>query len=421
MFRLAVALDVILASGEVPEEIAPVHEVHLVGEEEFQVLPHRRHLHHDVVSALVIRDELALHAADPLAAVVLVAAEPLLVGIDVFGHAAVHAREEHVLCIFVVCLVADDFVAVFFVGRLLLLTLVDGCALFADRHAVLSLDLQGHLGVVGRAVEEGCLSVLLASQVVAQREDVFRRVLVHRRVGRGADDNDGVGRIADDHHRQAEDGGVERACADHEPLAEHAPEAGAHEGEEDDAKHDALRAVAEEGDAQQGDGHEEGDIGTLRAVVAVALIDGPDEYAQQEDDVDDEARVERHAERVDKQQFEPSAHLHDARHDAIEHHGDEHHRANQREQRAFQRGVRILFIVIDQHEGREAEQVEQVDADGQTRQIGDEHQPAVAVRLVGTVFPFQDEPEHHGREQRRVGIHFALDGAEPERVGERVG
>ena len=34
VFRLSIALYVVLASGEVPHEVAPVHEITLVGDEE---------------------------------------------------------------------------------------------------------------------------------------------------------------------------------------------------------------------------------------------------------------------------------------------------------------------------------------------------------------------------------------------------
>ena len=38
VFHLSVTLDVVLTAGEVPHEVAPVHEVTLVGEEETDVL-----------------------------------------------------------------------------------------------------------------------------------------------------------------------------------------------------------------------------------------------------------------------------------------------------------------------------------------------------------------------------------------------
>jgi len=42
------------------------------------------------------------------------------------------------------------------------------------------------------------------------------------------------------------------------------------------------------------------------------------------------------------------------------------------------------------------------------------------VRLVGVVFPLQNEPEYNGRECRRVGINLAFNGTKPKRVAESV-
>ena len=105
---------------------------------------------------------------------------------------APHAGEEHVLLIDIVRLVALYLVAVGLVGRLLFLALIDGCSLLADGHAVVAFGLEQHLTRVGRSVEKRTVAVLFAAQVGAQREDVLGRVLVHRRICRAADDDDGV-------------------------------------------------------------------------------------------------------------------------------------------------------------------------------------------------------------------------------------
>ena len=57
-----------------------------------------------------------------------------------------------------------------------------------------------------------------------------------------------------------------------------------------------------------------------------------------------------------------------------------------------------------------------MDTDAEASHVHDEHQPAVAVRLIGMVFPLQDKPEHHSGKGRRVGIDLTLDCREPERV-----
>ena len=61
-----------------------------------------------------------------------------------------------------------------------------------------------------------------------------------------------------------------------------------------------------------------------------------------------------------------------------------------------------------------------MDTNGKAGHIEDEHQPTVAMRLVCTVFPLQDQPEHDGCEGRGVGIDLTLDSGEPECVGECV-
>ena len=52
--------------------------------------------------------------------------------------------------------------------------------------------------------------------------------------------------------------------------------------------------------------------------------------------------------------------------------------------------------------------------------IGYEDEPTVAVRLVGNIFPFEDEPEHESGAERREGIHLALNRREPECVAPGV-
>ena len=57
-----------------------------------------------------------------------------------------------------------------------------------------------------------------------------------------------------------------------------------------------------------------------------------------------------------------------------------------------------------------------MDGDGHTDDVGYQDEIAVGMGLVGTVLPFEDEPEHERRAERREGIDLALDGREPERV-----
>ena len=59
--------------------------------------------------------------------------------------------------------------------------------------------------------------------------------------------------------------------------------------------------------------------------------------------------------------------------------------------------------------------------DAEPGQIGDQDDPAVAMRLVGYVFPFQYQPENDGRKHGRVGVYFAFYGRKPECIAECIG
>ena len=62
-----------------------------------------------------------------------------------------------------------------------------------------------------------------------------------------------------------------------------------------------------------------------------------------------------------------------------------------------------------------------MDAYGQTRDVGYQHQPAIRVFRIRFAVPLQYRPEDHRRYQRRRGVHLSLDRREPERVGKGIG
>ena len=152
-------MQVVLASGKVPHEVAPVHPVELVGEEELDVFPLRGHVHHYHVSALVVGHVVAFDV------------EPVVVLVGV--RTAVHTREEHVLGVFVFDASGDFDVRVFLVGRSFFLTDEFGAVVLDARFAITVFHVQRHLRGEGGAVEQRACAVLFASQVFAQREDVF--------------------------------------------------------------------------------------------------------------------------------------------------------------------------------------------------------------------------------------------------------
>ena len=59
-------------------------------------------------------------------------------------------------------------------------------------------------------------------------------------------------------------------------------------------------------------------------------------------------------------------------------------------------------------------------SDGKSYHVCNEHEPAVAVRFVGMILPFEDKPEHDCGESRGVSINLPLDSREPECVAECV-
>ena len=83
--------------------------------------------------------------------------------------------------------------------------------------------------------------------------------------------------------------------------------------------------------------------------------------------------------------------------------------------------LRRLLEIVDKDDGRNGEQVEQVYTDGEPHEVGDEHEPAVGVGLVGHLLPFENGPYDHGRKERGESIDLPFDGREPEGVGEGVG
>ena len=344
------------------------------------------------------------------------AAQPVVIGLRVVS--GIDAREEHRqgTGISKPCGFRYRLVTVFFVGRSLFLALYALAFLIAY-----GIGRQGlFLRVVGFAHKERAAAVLLAAEVGAEGEDVFGRVLVHRRVLRGADHDDGIRGVAYHQHQHAEQRGIEETLAQQVVALfvlhiQHKHECAEH----NDADGYCAAAVAVERYAEQGDGERVEHYGAFAVFLRGAPNSG-EHHADQHEQINHHARVERQAEGVHEEQLEPAAHLHDAGHYAVEHGSHEHHRNAEGDERAAQAGLGRFLIIIYQGDGGQAEQVEQVHADAKSREVENKHEPAVRVGLIGVVLPFQNQPEHQGGEHRGVGINFALDGREPERVAPRV-
>ena len=309
-------------------------------------------------------------------------------------------------------------VRVLLVSRSLLLALVDGCSLLhLVVHAVLG---DSRFRAVCLTIYQRIVAILVAAQIASQRKNVLRGVLVHWRIGCRAYHDDGVCGIAYHEHQHAEQCGVLQTCANQRLAgilaAHHHPQQSQHDGSDDEG----APSISVEWYAQQTYGCREGDVLSQQALVLLGLIDSPYHGADEKQHVYDKSGIELHTQRVDEEQLKPSAYGDDAWHNAIKHGSHQYERQCQSYERSFQVGVRHTLVVVYQHYGRDAEQVQQVDSDAQSSHVCYQYQPAVAMRLIGMVFPFQYQPEHHCGECRRVGIYLTLDSRIPERVAKCI-
>ena len=133
--HLAMSLNVILTTGEVPHKVTPVHEIQLIGEEETQVLREGRLHYGGHLPTTIELHRRTFHL------------RPLFVGFHVGATGAVHTGEEHIqlIHILILCLITRDVVAI-----LLLLVLLNDAApsrlaLLRNRDARTSLILTLHL------------------------------------------------------------------------------------------------------------------------------------------------------------------------------------------------------------------------------------------------------------------------------------
>ena len=246
-----------------------------------------------------------------------------------------------------------------------------------DHFLVLSVQRSpvfGGLDIIGRAeilaVQQRRGAILLAGQVTHQGEGIVGLILVGRGLDAGPDDDDGENRKAHHNHRQAKQGRIPEDLAGAQGP-EQAPETGRQQGQ-----------------------HKEGGAAVVRQAEGIH---------------EEEVEIGRHLREIGDEQENQQSH--------------DHHRY-QHDLDALPEGVRLILafaVVIHEDDGRDGQQVQQVHADGQAHQEGDEHDPAVGIPFVGLVVPAGDGPEHQGGEQGRHGVNLSFNGREPERVGEAVG
>ncbi len=255
--RLAVALDVVLASREVPHEVAPVHVVELIIDEIAQIhikarLP-RGSLLHGVAHGIDCRSHSALvvqirrhlvkrrisrfgpalaHRRGDVCKVRGGILRPALISAHmacpVVG--AVDAREKHlhVRHVTVGWLVAFLHIFVGLQGRRFRhlrpqrFRIVVGAAVLVAQIAVEHLGYGASVGIhthkavavsvvhdvkflgKGHAIEQRALAVLLAVHIGREGKHIVRGILVHRRIGRRTYQQQGIARIAHENHEHTE-------------------------------------------------------------------------------------------------------------------------------------------------------------------------------------------------------------------------
>ena len=231
-------------------------------------------------------------------------------------------------------------------------------ALFLNRHAHVTLDAQLNRRIICLAVEQRTVTVLLAVKVVFKGEDVIGAVLIHRGVGVGTNHQSGVRAVTDEDDRHHQDTGIQPS-----PKVF---------------------------------------IGILRMFDVCTFLrieNRPREDSHGEYDTYRETRIERTSEPVYEQEFEPS----DQRREA----GDNAVQNNQKHQAGGQECINqplprelVAAEIIHQTDGRDGQQVQQVNADGQSHEVRDSDQPSVTTLFVCLLIPFEDQPEDHRREER---------------------
>ena len=230
-----------------------------------------------------------------------------------------------------------------------------------------SLELVGRPVVL--AVHQRRAAVLLAGEVSHEGEGVVGLVFVGRGLGAGAYHVDAEHGEAYHYRREAEQGRVEEGLLFLE-RHEYAPEAQAEE--------------------QQHEEHRSG--------------------------------VERQAEHVDEQEVGVGGELGQQGDDSVEHEGEYDH-SDQEYLHEFPEPVGAVLpepVVVDEHYGRDHQQVEQVDSYAEAHDQRDQHYPLVGIGPVGPVVPHGHGPEHHRRHERGHRIDLTLHRGEPEGVGEAV-
>ena len=331
---VAVALQVILTAHKVPHEVAPVHEVDLIAKEEPEVLAECRTIVGLLLAAVVVTHATAFYVC------------PLFVCPHMAALTRIHTREQHAELrhILVARLIACDdimvFLAFFLRSRSILRV-----TFFLYGHAHVAFYTQLYRRIVGLAVEQRTIAVLLTVQVVFQAEHIVGAVLIHRRVG-----------VRTNHQRRITAVAHQDHSYHHSRRMQPAPEL---------APFTFL----------------------LQPLTFLARVpNSPYQQRYYHHQTYPHTGVERTAQAVDKRQLKPADQRRQTGDNTVQNHQQHRTRSQEGIYQAFPTEL-IFAEVVHQSDGRYRQQVQQVDTYTQTHQVGNSYQPFVATLFVGLLVP----------------------------------
>ena len=209
-------------------------------------------------------------------------------------------------------------------------------------------------GVVLVSEKQRTVSVLLTVEVGEHGKGIVGPVLVHGRLCTGPDNGHGIGGVSDDKHRYTHQDGVHQCIF----------------------------------------------------LLELGAVDAKAQQANEQEEVDGHTSIVAQPDSIGEEQLEPGCHAHEAGDDDV--HGPQDRNGRQN---SIDDSLAVHFVfseVVDQNNGRDGKQVKQVNADGESDEIGNKDEPAVGVGLIGNVFPFQDGPEYHRGKEGRGGVNLCL-------------
>src|SRR6185437_1891046 len=216
-------------------------------------------------------------------------------------------------------------------------------------------------------VEDGPVAILVAAEIAYEIDGIVHIIHIHGDVGIGPDHRGEICGVAEEHKGEAPQPDLQIIFV--------LPDSPA------DTEH-------------EGGGQREEEEGEAREKGQVELVD--------EEDIEIGGALDG----ILDHEF-----LHESGDGAADDEGDE----------AAPEGRLIPFKIVNHHDGGDGQQVEKVDADGQPHHIKDKDDPAVGVRFIGIVLPFEDGPENEGGEEGGGGIDLTLYGAIPIRIAKGAG